>query len=867
MILALALAVAVSGASRAEERPLPMQPGHAVRLAVCTGNGGSRCWADAPVLRDFVDERGNRQTARVQLAQSGSNLLVRARGLSEQQSLEVVVLRPAATIASDSQLVRAHNGITVHPLEGASHAAPVLKMHVQMWDSDTHTLHSWDPGGGPRLSEPIAFWKATDATPAPTLSVHADGDQWRIETDSIEPVRVRHRRAILPTGGRGITAPWSVEARPNRPFAAPPHAGEYEVVVHAGDARRAAIVSWVPTVQAAISQHGVHPPPKALEPVPDDAFELTAHPAICPTDEDQRPAAEWLTAELRRITITDPAVGCTNARIRFVRADGFGPEGYGIRIRSDSIVIESASVAGARFGAMTVADLLGLDGRADAVDIEDAPTIARRILFHEVSPQQGPMIRPEQTIDFINRVVSRARFNTLVLEMKGGIQYESHPRLSRHDAWTAEELDRVLDAAERLGIEVIPAVNSPAHANWITAAYPELMEESTQSLLCTRHPGTRALLMDLYAELHERFRRPPFIHIGHDEIRWRTRWKHESQRCPRCSTTPRWSLLADDLIWAHGALAALGARPMMWSDMLVAGWHGAWNQMHRAANRIPEELRPDFHVISWGRTGDTVGSLTPLGYAVIRGNTGYADWKRPGLDALSRGVAGEALALFNATPWSSFQGTSGPTRDYHHWTNVVLAGATAWNPSIESVPIDTAITALRAHPAYRPGLRDRIVFDSSIPVHQHLDHMHAHRVDLNDRRIARIAVEQSVDYDPSGLGALAKANRGHRKDGGLPVGEVVLEFADGTARTLEPVRLGGHTEHTERSGRGSLLFNTIESSMHSGTVSHTVEWANPQPEVAVRAVRLEATDPRVSWRIEAVQTAATAPSTPTSPAP
>jgi len=324
-------------------------------------------------------------------------------------------------------------------------------------------------------------------------------------------------------------------------------------------------------------------------------------------------------------------------------------------------------------------------------------------------------------------------------------------------------------------------------------------------------------------------------------------------------------LLADDLIWAHGVLESLGAKPMMWSDMLVAGWHGSWNQMHRAARRVPEAIRPDFHVISWGRTGDTVGSLTPLGYAVIRGNTGYADWKRPGLDALSRGVAGETLALFNATPWSSFQGTSGPTRDYHHWTNVVLAGATAWNPSIETVPIDTAITALRDHPAYRPGLRDRIAYDSSFPVHQDLDGTKAHRVELNGQCIDRIAIDQSVVYDLSGLGALAKANRAHRKDGGLMVGEVVLEFTDGTARTLEPVRLGIHTEHTERSGRSSLLFETTESRAGPETVTHRVEWANPQPDIAVRAVRLEAMDPRVLWRVNAVQTVATATSMPTSP--
>ena len=34
-------------------------------------------------------------------------------------------------------------------------------------------------------------------------------------------------------------------------------------------------------------------------------------------------------------------------------------------------------------------------------------------------------------------------------------------------------------------------------------------------------------------------------------------------------------------------------------------------------NRIPEAIRPDFMVMSWGRVGDTLGTLVPMGYAVM----------------------------------------------------------------------------------------------------------------------------------------------------------------------------------------------------------------------------------------------------------
>lgn len=854
-MIALALGLALSLGAQAGERVLTTSPGPAARLIQCTGTGTARCWKRAKVLETFVSAQGEHRTVRLQIAQAETNMLVRVRGLSEDQSLEITVRRPGSRMVSDAQLIRAGNGVTVHALEKAVHTAPEIKAHIQLWDERSHTMHAWSPGARVRLTEAVTLWKAPPDQTSPSFGVQSNGTEWRITADADARISIGHRRPTLPSGGRGISPPWSLEPQPNEAFDAPPHAGDYEVRVRVGDALRSSIVSWTPNPSPAITNLGIHPPPKSTVRVADDAFALTASSTICAASPEQSEAAQWLAMELERLTALPIQSDCESARIQFEETEGLGAEGYAIQTRSDAIRIQSSTASGARYAAIAVADMLGLDGRAESADIRDEPSVARRVLFHEVSPHNGPMMRPEQTIAFIERVVARARFNTLILELKGGLKYRSHPKLSRKDAWTHADLSRVLDAAEKQGIEVIPALNSPAHSNWITAAYPELMEEGTHHLLCTRHPGTRALLKDLYAELHTAFRKPEFIHIGHDEIRWRTRWKHESQRCPRCANTPRWSLLADDLVWAHSALASLGSKPMLWSDMLVPGWHGAWDQMHRASRRIPESIRPDFHAISWGRTGDSVGTLTPLGYAVIRGNTGYADWKRPGLAAISRGVAGEALALFNAAPWSSFQGTSGPTRDYHHWTNVSLAGATAWNPAIETVPIDAAITALRDHPAYRPGMVHPPSSERRVMrIDDRIQHGDPKRIALSDSTVSRIALIQSAHYPLDTLGALAKANRSQQAAGGLVVGTATLEYIDGTHIALQPVRLGLHAEHPERAGRGSLLFGTART-MHTGeSMAYAVEWTNPHPERKVRSVLLRAKQPGVEWRIEQLET-------------
>ena len=256
---------------------------------------------------------------------------------------------------------------------------------------------------------------------------------------------------------------------------------------------------------------------------------------------------------------------------------------------------------------MAAADLIGFDNSAEAVDIEDWPQIEQRVLFHEVHAHNGPMVSPEQVQAFIETVVARGRFNMLILELKSGLQYTSHPELARKDAWTPAQLKTVLNTARHFGIEVIPALNTPAHSRWLGRAHPELIEDETANLLCTQNPKTRELISDLYQELWMLYDQPKYIHIGHDEIGWRTHRKHETQRCVRCQGTPRWQLLTEDLLWHHKTLADLGVKPMLWSDMLVKGWHGKQGGMFRASNRIEPSLRPDFVVMSWGRTGDSIG--------------------------------------------------------------------------------------------------------------------------------------------------------------------------------------------------------------------------------------------------------------------
>jgi hypothetical protein len=310
-------------------------------------------------------------------------------------------------------------------------------------------------------------------------------------------------------------------------------------------------------------------------------------------------------------------------------------------------------------------------------------------------------------------------------------------------------------------------------------------------------------------------------------------------------------------------------------------------------------------VISWGRTGDTVGTLVPKNYTVIRGNTGYADWKRVGLQPIVRGIAGEALALFGATPWSSFQGVAGPTRDYHHWSAVVLAGATAWRPEIEATPIDTTLEILSSHSAYRPGYRAWPEGTSFHPATVRPDSSDANDIDLplaidvdsdsfpsrfmftlnagqsetfkmSSRSLVGVSLLQAVRYDPSLENTLTLKYNKTRPDGGIVVGSITIEFVDGSKEVV-PLRLGMHTERVERSGRGRLLFETAgEARLTSNSVSefapdagdrvlYRFDWHNPRSSQPVASLTLKAEQPGVEWIVAGMGTIRPKPTTHSDP--
>jgi len=160
------------------------------------------------------------------------------------------------------------------------------------------------------------------------------------------------------------------------------------------------------------------------------------------------------------------------------------------------------------------------------------------------------------------------KINTLVLEYEDRFPYERYVELSASTAWTREQVQALVSRANRLGIEVVPLIQSLGHVEYILrhsarAGLRELPHVLSQ--YCPSNPGSFDLFVGMASQvlaLHPHLR---YLHVGGDETGF-------LGRCPRCAERAKTlgpiGLYAEHLRKVCDWVAAQGIRPILWDDML-----------------------------------------------------------------------------------------------------------------------------------------------------------------------------------------------------------------------------------------------------------------------------------------------------------
>ena len=261
-----------------------------------------------------------------------------------------------------------------------------------------------------------------------------------------------------------------------------------------------------------------------------------------------------------------------------------GEEAYTLLLNEDGVVVNAQTLKGVRYALYTLRQIAIPTRGTQTVlgwivpkgEIKDEPSMAFRGIhvcwFHETQPWE---------IERQIRLAAYYKLNYMVIEPWGTFRSEVAPWYGWPDGtMTKEEIRRLKSIADDLGITLIPQINVFGHASSARVAtgkhavldlnpeYQPLFEPLGGWNWCLSNPETTKLLTALICEMHETFGNPPYFHIGCDEA--------SQPSCPECVKESYSELFVNHIKAMAEVVASLGAKTMMWHDMLLDGKDTKW---------------------------------------------------------------------------------------------------------------------------------------------------------------------------------------------------------------------------------------------------------------------------------------------------
>ncbi len=180
-------------------------------------------------------------------------------------------------------------------------------------------------------------------------------------------------------------------------------------------------------------------------------------------------------------------------------------------------------------------------------------------------------IFPETTLIQLKRLVrliGALQYTHIVIEFWGTLKYDALPALAWENAFTKDEISKVIKEARELGLEVIPMFNSLGHASGSRSCFGKhvaLDNDSSLYYLFTpdgwawdlENEEVWELLKKIRLELYALFGECEYFHLGLDESHIHNSNSYLSSRLPYYL-----SRLTNEV-------ASENKRPMIWMDMLL----------------------------------------------------------------------------------------------------------------------------------------------------------------------------------------------------------------------------------------------------------------------------------------------------------
>jgi hexosaminidase len=248
------------------------------------------------------------------------------------------------------------------------------------------------------------------------------------------------------------------------------------------------------------------------------------------------------------------------------------PQAYRLAISESAIEITGNGAPGLLYGVQTLLQLLkrGPDGalRLPAAVIEDWPALQLRFLHWDTKHHQDRMETLKRYLDW----TVRFKANMIGFELEDKFEYPSNPEIGAPGAFTAAQLQELVNYGLERHIQIVPVIQSPAHFSYVLKhpRFAHLKADGNNYQACMCDPETYKLIFQMYDDVIAATKGVDYFFVSTDEV-------YYAGICAKC--TRPYNDQNRSLQWAeyakraHDHLAAKGRRMLAWIEYPLLAEH------------------------------------------------------------------------------------------------------------------------------------------------------------------------------------------------------------------------------------------------------------------------------------------------------
>lgn len=406
----------------------------------------------------------------------------------------------------------------------------------------------------------------------------------------------------------------------------------------------------------------------------DDVFPLESLKTVKAVTEDEKFAANYFCEKLEENTGYKPVISeeCGDIVFHTDTFEGsmFAKDSFTVCIQKNTGLIEASNRRSLLYAVDALLQRIDKEN-IRCCHIEDEAFADYRGLHFAIPSKKN--------LGFLKNMIKYVfvpmRYNQIILQVSGAMRYDKYPEINAawinacekyesgeypmpfhygfisRDIWEKEEVRELLDYIESFGLELIPEVQSWAHTQYITMAFPELAEkiavkkdtkllhlseedalpnEFYHHCMCPSHPDYYTVTFNVLDEVLDVFKPARYVHMGHDEI-------YNVGQCSLCSQIPRGELFATEVNRLYEHIKARNLNMAIWADMLHS------QRVHStptAINKIPKDILMLDFVWYFHLDEDLEDNLIEHGFQVVMGNMYSSHYPRYESRSHKKGMLG-----------------------------------------------------------------------------------------------------------------------------------------------------------------------------------------------------------------------------------